>query len=102
VRLFGDGKNFTNEVCSLTECKGLWFEWALILVVGIASWRGWRLTGLTDRIVEGIVSDLWGDDEPVIEHMERVIVIDEKTAMTSEVARVEKTGLVTEKLEEKA
>jgi hypothetical protein len=99
VRLFGDGKNFTNEVCGLAECKGLWFEWVFILIVGITSWRGWKLTGLTDRIVEGIVSDLWGDDKPIIEHMERVVVVDEKTVMIGKVPVDEKVDLATEKVE---
>jgi hypothetical protein len=76
IRLFGDGRNFTGEVCGLVEaeCRGIYFEWAVIVVAGVASWRGWRWDGgVTEWIVGKIVRDLWGGED-VVEELEGVVV----------------------------
>jgi len=92
IRLFGDGRNFTGEVCGLVECKGIYLEWAVIVVAGVASWREWKWdAGVTEWIAEKIVRDLWGDEEQdeeeeaVIEGLQGVVVGgDEKVELASE------------------
>jgi len=44
-------------VCGLKECKGLWVEEALIVLVVIAQLRGWKWdNGLVDRWIQGVIT----------------------------------------------
>lgn len=68
------------------ECKGIYLEWGLIFVTGIASWMGWQWdAGATDWVVGKIVKDLWGGEAAEVEER----VVDCEKGMVDKKARLQ-------------
>jgi hypothetical protein len=96
------------EICGF-ECRGSWVEVALLVVVVLGQWRGWRWdAGLVDKWVEGLVCQGKMAEEAkrlkaVERDVERGVVVEErKEIVVEEVVSgdMEKTALLVE-IEEK-